>query len=389
VSDVCPASVLSNWTKEVPRHSKLRSIQIYGRGRAQAYRDWERAGGVAVTTYETVGTIDMTKGHRFDLLVVDEAHYIKNEEAQRSQNVRQLCAKTDRVLFLTGTALENKVDEMISLIWVLQPNVAKQVQGYTFMASAPQFRMKVAPVYFRRKRVDVLKELPDKIEKEEWCNLSPYEERVYESAVLNRDYALSRRVSWNVDDLRNSSKAKRLLELVEAAEEDGRKVIVFSFFLDTAQKICNFLGQRCMPPINGSVPPSRRQQIIESFDSAPAGSVLMCQIQSGGTGLNIQSASVVIICEPQFKPSIENQAISRAYRMGQNRNVFVHRLLCVNTVDEKVMDMLYKKQQIFDAFADKSEAAEAQKDMMIDDKSFGKIIEEEISRIKKKNGSVN
>ena len=91
---------------------------------------------------------------------------------------------------------------------------------------------------------------------------------------------------------------------------------------------------------------------------APAGTVLAAQIQSGGTGLNIQSASVVILCEPQLKPSIENQAISRAYRMGQARSVLVYRLLCDDTVDERIMQLLDTKQNEFDAFADESKAAD-------------------------------
>jgi SNF2 family DNA or RNA helicase len=219
--------------------------------------------------------------------------------------------------------------------------------------------------------------------------MNPEEERVYEDAVLARNYAMARKVSWNVENLRHSSKACRMLELIREAEEEGRKIIVFTFFLETAQKVRDLLGTKCMDPINGSVPPRRRQEIIDQFDKAPAGSVLGCQIQSGGTGLNIQTASVVIICEPQFKPSIENQAISRAYRMGQTRNVLVYRLLCVNSVDEKIMDMLEEKQAIFDAFADKSEAAAAHENLMLDDKNFGEIINEEIERIKKKRGDTD
>lgn len=110
---------------------------------------------------------------------------------------------------------------------------------------------------------------------------------------------------------------------------------------------------------------------------------MLSQILAGGTGLNIQSASVVIICEPQFKPSIENQAISRAYRMGQSRNVLVYRLLCENTVDEKISDLLEEKQKVFNAFADKSVAAEAS--VEVNEKAFGDIIKEEIERINKKN----
>lgn len=256
-----------------------------------------------------------------------------------------------------------------------------------FLSAAPQFREKVAPVYYRRKREDVLTELPELIESKEWCTLLPNEEQLYEQAVLGKHYADARRVSWSVDDLHDSSKARRLLEIIEEAEAEERKVIVFSFFLDTIRKITLLLGNKCLNPINGSVTPQRRQEIIDEFDSAPAGTVLAAQIQSGGTGLNIQSASVVVICEPQFKPSIENQAISRAYRMGQTRNVLVYRLLCENTVDEKIMSTLESKQAIFDAFADKSVAASQSIEM--DDKTFGDIIKEEISRINAKYGRNN
>ena len=383
---VCPASVIANWTKEIAKHSKLRPVQVYGSSRNSALASWKKTGGVAVTTYETTSSIKLEDSFRFSLLTVDEAHYIKNHETRRSISVRDLCSHADRLLFMTGTALENKVDEMISLIKVLQPVVASQVSSIAFMSSAPQFREQVAPVYYRRKREDVLTELPDKIENEEWCTMNSEEERVYEDAVLSKNYAMARRVSWNVDDMRYSSKATRMLELISEAQDEGRKIIVFTFFLETARRIRAMLGTRCMDPINGSVPPKRRQEIIDQFDKAPAGSVLVCQIQSGGTGLNIQSASVVIICEPQFKPSIENQAISRAYRMGQTRNVLVYRLLCVNSVDEKIMEMLEEKQAIFDAFADKSAAAAAQENLVLDDKNFGEIINEEIERIKKKRG---
>ena len=124
--------------------------------------------------------------------------------------------------------------------------------------------------------------------------------------------------------------------------------------------------------------PNRRQEIIDDFDNAPAGKVLISQIIAGGTGLNIQSASVVIFCEPQLKPSIENQAIVRAYRMGQARNVLVYRLLCENTIDERITEMLAEKQAIFNVFADKSVAAD---NVEVDVKSLGNIIKEEIDRI--------
>lgn len=382
---VCPASVLTNWCREIVKHSKLSVIKIHGNLRLSALKDWIKRGGVAVTTYETTKYFALDENFHHTLTVVDEAHYIKNPEAQRTRNTLALCSHSPRLLFMTGTALENNVEEMITLISYLQPNIARAVNRIAFMSSAPQFREKIAPVYYRRKRNDVLAELPELIESKEWCVLSREEEKAYEDSLLTGHYMQARRVSWNVNDLSRSSKATRLLEIIEEAESEGRKVLVFSYFLDTIRKLYDFLGDRCVNPINGSVTPQRRQEIIDEFNEAKAGTVLISQIQSGGTGLNIQAASVVVICEPQLKPSIENQAISRAYRMGQVRNVLVYRLLCPETIDEKITALLEEKQAIFDAFADKSVAAK--ESLELDKTTFGEIIKAEIDRINAKNGT--
>lgn len=382
---VCPASVLANWCREIRKFCSVPVTRVYGNARIGSLRFWIKNGGIAVTTYETTPYFVFDDDFSFDMLVVDEAHYIKNPEAQRTANVKKLCAKSKRLLFMTGTALENNVDEMLSLMKILQPEVAASASRLASISSAPQFRDAIASVYYRRKRADVLTELPELIETEEWCTLLSEEKKVYEDAVLSRNFAAARRVSWNSGDMSKSCKALRLKEIVEDAAEDNRKVIVFSFFLDTIQRVTELFGEKCVQPINGSVPLQRRQEIVDEFEKAPAGAVLPAQIQSGGTGLNIQSASVVIICEPQFKPSIENQAVSRAYRMGQTRNVLVYRLLCEDSVDERITEILKEKQNIFDAFADESSAAA--ESLEIDSDSFGNIIDEEIKRINKEHAS--
>ncbi|MCR5468139.1 MAG: DEAD/DEAH box helicase family protein [Lachnospiraceae bacterium] len=379
---VCPASVITNWCREIKKFSGLAVFKVHGDRREKELNTWKANGGAAVTTYETTGTIEFTEDYRYSMLVVDEAHYIKNPSAARSANVKKIAAHAERILFMTGTALENRVDEMISLIEVLKPDIAEEIKKTAFLAGAPQFREKIAPVYYRRKREQVLGELPEMTDTVEWCNLNEKEEAVYEKTLYSKNFMSVRRVSWNVDDINDSSKAARLKEIVEEAKDDDRKIIVFSFFLETVKAVCDMLGDACMEPITGSLSPEKRQAIIDEFDKAPAGSVLPAQIQSGGTGLNIQSASVVVLCEPQYKPSIENQAISRAYRMGQVRNVLVYRLLADDTVDERILEILEKKQAEFDAFADESVAAK--ESLELDEKTFGNIIEEEIERIKKK-----
>lgn len=156
---VCPALVVTNWCREVIKHSKLRVTKIHGNGKQSAVKSWIKTGGVAITNYESTSYIQLEDDFKFSLLVVDEAHYIKNQGARRTINTKELTNHTDRILFMTGTALENNVDEMLNLINILRPDIASDVSGYAFMASAPQFRERIAPVYYRRKREDVLTEL--------------------------------------------------------------------------------------------------------------------------------------------------------------------------------------------------------------------------------------
>ena len=372
---VCPACVLINWEREVIKHSNLESIIVHGNYKRTQLKTWKAKGGVCITTYETTNLFDSEC--RSDMLVVDEAHYIKNPNAARTKNTIKLCELSNKALFMTGTPLENRVDEMISLIRVLRPDIALKLQNSVLSMYSEGFKKTIIPVYYRRKRDDVLTELPDKIEAEEWLTPSSADLDAYKEALGGGVHNVHdiRRVSWNSKDISKSCKALRLMELVEEAFEDGRKIIVYSFYLDVVSRVSTMLGDKCKGVITGSVNSKERQRIIDDFDKAGSGAVLVAQIQSGGVGLNIQSASVVIICEPQVKPSIENQAISRAYRMGQTRNVLVYRLLCKNTIDERMMQILSVKQSEFDMYADESLAA---KQASIDEKSMVRMIEDEI-----------
>lgn len=354
---VCPASVLINWCREIPKFSTLEVTKVHGNDEA-ALLYWRENGGVAVTTFESISRFALPEKFKISMVVVDEAHYVKNPDTQRTKALVKLLQQTEYTLFMSGTPLENRVEEMCFLVSCLQPEIAKELEGVKFLSTAEQFRQQLAPVYLRRTRDDVLQELPDLIEKEQWCVLGPQEQKDYRDAVLSENFMAIRQVSWQVDELQDSSKAARLLELCDQAKEQKRKVIVFSFFRTTLQKVTELLGDRCMEPITGSISPQRRQEIVDEFTKAEDGAVLVSQVQAGGTGLNIQSASVIIFCEPQIKPSIENQAISRAYRMGQVRDVLVYRLLADDTIDEQIMEILKNKQLQFDSFADESVVGE-------------------------------
>jgi SNF2 family DNA or RNA helicase len=350
---VCPASVLVNWAREIVQFSNFNVVTIRG-GDLAALRRWQDEGGVAVTTYGSLSKFALPEAFRFGMLVADEAHYIKNPLAKRTQSLLILKKRAKNCLFMTGTPLENRVEEMCFILKCLRPDLAKDIEDLSYFSSASKFREKIAPVYLRRTREDVLSELPALVEKEQWCDMGRAEWESYLLSVMSENFMAMRQVSWDIPDLSKSSKAKRLLQICEMAEEEGRKIIVFSFFRDTISAVCELLGDKALEPITGSVSPQRRQQIVDEFTADKNPRVLLCQVQAGGTGLNIQAASVIVFCEPQLKPSIENQAISRAYRMGQIRSVIVHRLLCDNTVDERIMEILREKQDVFEAFADDS-----------------------------------
>jgi SNF2 family DNA or RNA helicase len=184
-----------------------------------------------------------------------------------------------------------------------------------------------------------------------------------------------RRAAFSAQPNMIPSKLERLLELVEESFESGQKVIVFSYFRSIIEQVMQALGERAIGPITGSVSSTQRQNIVDEFQNSPTPLVLVGQIQAAGTGLNIQAASVVILCEPQIKPSLEVQAIARAHRMGQVRKVQVHRLILPESVDEHMLAMLAYKQSEFDDYARDSDLAnQAPGAKNASDESMAKVI---------------
>jgi SNF2 family DNA or RNA helicase len=164
--------------------------------------------------------------------------------------------------------------------------------------------------------------------------------------------------------------------------DNNRKVVVFSFFRDVIETVLAELGPLAIGPITGSVPARRRQELVDEFTRAPEPKVLVSQIEAGGVGLNIQAASVVILCEPQVKPTVEAQAIARAHRMGQVRTVQVHRLLVEDSVDERLLDILGTKAELFAEYAGRSTVAVAPGATDVADAELARrIVEEERARL--------
>ena len=359
---ICPASILLNWKREVNKLTDMQAYILHGESFGD-YENWKSNGGIAIINYEGLDKIIFDKDFPLDMVVVDEAHFVKNKDAQRTRHTIRIIEQAEYALYMTGTAIENNVDEMCYLIECLNPSVANEIKGMKYLAKADLFRKKIAPVYLRRKRADVLMELPELTIHDEWCMMNDVEINSYRKAVESGNFMAIRRVSWNS---LNSTKAERMVELCLQALGEERKVVIFSYFLETLSFVTDLLLGKSLPVISGKLSLEKRQEILRQFDE-PVARVLPIQINVGGIGLNIQTAEIVILCEPQLKPSDEMQAISRVYRMGQINHVFVYRLLSADTIDEVLVKRLHEKQNIFNQFADESEISDQLEQLKEDD----------------------
>ncbi|WP_329256719.1 DEAD/DEAH box helicase [Streptomyces sp. NBC_01478] len=403
---VCPASVLINWTREIGARSTLRVLRVHGPDRQDAYGEWSERGGVAITTFDTLHTLptpversakrrktkgDAPTGPTPAMLVVDEAHYVKNPDTRRTKSVALWTERCDRVLFLTGTPMENHVDEFRTLVRHLRPDLLPTVRNGTAAAGPQAFRQSVAPAYLRRNQEDVLTELPALVQVDEWVELGVADREAYDRAVGDGNFMAMRRAAYA--DAEKSAKLQRLRELVAEAADNGVKVVVFSYFRDVLAAVEQALerplekpekrAKRVFGPISGSVPAARRQQLVDDFTQAPGHAVLLSQIEAGGIGLNLQAASLVVLCEPQVKPTVEHQAVARVHRMGQIRTVQVHRMLAADSVDDRLLTILKNKDRLFDRFARRSALADATPDAIdISDATLARrIVEEEQRRL--------
>ncbi|MHC4938722.1 MAG: DEAD/DEAH box helicase [Planctomycetota bacterium] len=355
---VAPASILGNWRHEIEERTGLAARVLHGEDLDEDLRSWKETGGVGITSYSTLRNNLADFAHKgpdkLALVVADEAHYVKNPEAGRTRALVRISDTADRVCFMSGTPLENHPEEFVHLLGSLAPDRARDLDDFlkrpgAVLGGARHFHAEVSDVYLRRNQEDVLKELPEKLEMEEWLDLYPETRAAYEEMVRAGNFMGMRR-SVTVGE--RTAKFERLAEILEEYRESGIKVLLFSYFLD----VLDAVGEKfeTIGRITGSVSPENRFELVQKFGEAEGHQLLIAQIDAAGTGLNLQAAGAVVLMEPQLKPTTEAQAIARAHRMGQTRRVVVHRLLARDCVDERLVELLREKSELFDQFARQS-----------------------------------
>ena len=386
---VLPASLIGNWKTELERYAPtLRSLYFHSSQLDKNAMDAvvnNIAGlknvDIVVTTYGTLMRQKWLQEQEWQLLVLDEAHAIKNPAARQSKAVKNLKAKSR--IALTGTPVENRLSDLWSLFDFLNPGLlgsATRFNGFVKSLSerdsdqyAP-LRNLVAPYILRRLKTDrsIISDLPVKTEMPAYCGLSKLQAAQYQQAVkqmakaiehlegikrrgLVLSYLLRFKQICNHpsllfgDDEYNpakSGKFQRLAELCEEIASRQEKLLVFTQFREMTTPLANFLAQqfgRSGLVLHGGTAVIQRQKLVERFQEEHGPPFFVLSLKAGGTGLNLTQASHVIHFDRWWNPAVENQATDRAFRIGQTKNVLVHKFICQGTIEEKIDALINEK----------------------------------------------
>jgi non-specific serine/threonine protein kinase len=389
---VVPASIVDNWRLEIERFAPELKVLIAHPSRIPSTelkrlsRKELEAHDAVITTYGTAMRTEWMKEHPWRTVILDEAQAIKNPGAKQTKAVKALESKWR--LALTGTPVENRLGDLWSIFDFLNPGLlgsAKAFNGFCkSMASGKQggyapLRKLVNPYILRRLKTDksVIADLPDKTEVTAYCLLSKRQAALYQQSVdemkkvivelsgmerrgvvlafLMRFKQICNHPSqWLGDgsyEAADSGKLSRLRELGESIAARQDKVLVFTQFREMTVPLAGFLAEvfgRTGLVLHGGTPVKKRQGLVESFQSDDRVPFMVLSLKAGGTGLNLTAASHVIHFDRWWNPAVENQATDRAFRIGQKKNVLVHKFVCRGTVEERIDELIAGKQKLSD-----------------------------------------
>ncbi|WP_214630415.1 DEAD/DEAH box helicase [Paenibacillus agaridevorans] len=399
---VCPTSVIGNWEKELRRFAPSLRVHIhYGGKRLKGEELKELAGeyDLVITSYslaqldeEDIGAVE------WNALCLDEAQNIKNVYTKQSSAIRSFGAR--HRIALTGTPMENRLTELWSIYDFINPGYLGSMADFRRVVVAPIERTRdetmiqglqrwVRPFMLRRVKKDpaIQLSLPDKIESKSFMTLTAEQGTLYENIVselmekLDTLDAMQRRglilatltklkqlcdhpalllhetetEKW---DAERSGKMARLLEMCEEIAAEGERCLIFTQFVEMGARIKETLEASLgikVPYLHGGVPKAKRDEMITAFQEDEKGGAFVLSLKAGGTGLNLTAANHVFHFDRWWNPAVENQATDRAFRIGQTRQVQVHKFITLGTLEEKIDEMIESKQSLNDQVVGVSE----------------------------------
>ncbi|WP_135452734.1 DEAD/DEAH box helicase [Mycobacterium sp. DL99] len=339
---VCQPNTGIHWAAETAKHTALRAIEIRGSERDARLEDWKTSGGVAIVSYNTLQRIKLPE--RPGLVIIDEAHLLRDPKSDRSRAVRNVLTSDNRVLFLSGVPMHQRIGGFRHLADFLQPDVAGKVAPNAGERGSIAFRRAVDRVYLRRDYRDVVDELPVRIATEEWVRLSRADRERYRQCVSSGNFSAIRQGAWPSGSPTPGAKLDRLIELTNEAHINGARVVVFSHFPAVLEVIRKALPGNIFGPVDASVPD--QQAVVDAFATDRGPATLLAHIGAGALDLRRLNAPVVfIIAEPQWQPRTERQVIGRTQRLSELHTVRVYRLLARGTVDEPIRRLAQHPEQ--------------------------------------------
>ena len=371
---ICPASLKINWQREIENYSDRTTSIIEG-------KKWDDADFVIIN-YDIIKNFHDDKkksesvivNSKFDLVIVDEAHYVQNSQAQRTKLINDIGRKVERVWLLTGTPITSRPINYFNLLNLIDSPVAQNwmayvkryCNGFQFQAgrrkiwnvsgasNLEELRYRTAPLVLRRLKENVL-DLPEKIITPVYLRLKSkeYEELMgeyydwYDKSGESDSLTLQFTKLTKVRQVIAEEKTKATIELCENIIEQGKKVIVFTNFTKSLEMILQHFGKSAVR-LDGQMSQKERQTSVDRFQNEEGVTIFVGNIKAAGVGITLTAAEAVVMNDLSFLPSDHSQAEDRSYRYGQKNNVLVYYPIFDNTVEGIIYDILKKKKSIFE-----------------------------------------
>jgi non-specific serine/threonine protein kinase len=378
---VIPASLLSNWKGEADRFAPRLKYSVIHSNKREFNPD---GADLFITTYGMVSRLDALRECEWDLIVLDEAQAIKNAGAKQTRAVKAL--KASSKIAMTGTPVENRLSDLWSIFDFLNKGLLGSAKEFGRFAKGLKSDIKgysklrgiVSPFVLRRLKTDksVISDLPDKIELKAYTTLTKKQIVLYGALVRDMERMLSetdegiarkgvvlagimkfKQICNHPDqylgqksyDAEHSGKFAKLAELCETIAEKRERVLVFTQFREMTSPIADYLeavfGRKGLV-LHGGTPVKKRGELVGRFNGEEYVPFMALSLKAGGVGLNLTSANHVIHFDRWWNPAVENQATDRAFRIGQRKNVLVHKFITSGTIEEKIDALLEEKQRM-------------------------------------------
>lgn len=382
---ICPTTLMGNWMKELQMFAPSLDAVIYH----GAERQLDVKHDVILTTYAIMRIdVEELKKQSWGMVIVDEAQNIKNPDTAQTLAIKTL--KADVKVAMTGTPVENRLTELWSIFDFInqgylgslrefQKSYAIPIERFKETSRAAKLKMSVSPFVLRRLKTDkhVISDLPEKMVLNEYCYLSKPQAVLYEKTLnemmekissfsgINRRgnifkliTALKQICNHPYQFLKSgemsrelSGKMDKCISTVQSILDNGEKTLIFTQYKEMGEILCKVIAEECnTEPLffHGSLTVPQREDLINRFQNEEDAKIMILSLKAGGTGLNLTSATNVIHYDLWWNPAVEDQATDRTYRIGQDKNVMVHRMITLGTFEEKIDEMLKSKKELAD-----------------------------------------